>query len=113
DGRDGVEHRVRDRRDEVGRARTRGRERDADLARRLRVALSGVAGALLVAAENVADARVVERVVGWEVRASGDAEYGLNALGLHAFHDRVDCPHCALPPFLCFGVDRLDDGNGM
>ena len=70
-----------------------GRERDPDLAGRLRVALGRVPGALLVAAQDVADAGVVERVVGGEVRAAGDAEYGVDALGLQALHDRVDCPH--------------------
>jgi len=38
-----------------------------------------VSGALLVTAEDVPDAGVVERVVGWEVRAAGDAEYGIDA----------------------------------
>ena len=59
-----VHHRVGDRGDEVGRAGPAGGERHADRARRLRVALGGVAGALLVAALHVADAGVVERVVG-------------------------------------------------
>ena len=69
-----------------------------DLPGRLGVALGRVAGALLVPAQDVADAGVVERVVGGEVRAAGDAEYGVHALGLEAFHDRVDCPHPLPPP---------------
>ena len=88
-----VHHRVGDRGDEVGRAGAAGGERHADLARGLRVALGRVARALLVAALDVADARVVERVVGREVGAAGDAEDVLDALGLEALHDCVDGSH--------------------
>ena len=46
---------------------------DADLAGRLGVALGGVAAAGLVADEDVADARVDERVVGGQVGAARDS----------------------------------------
>ena len=46
---------VGDRGDQVGRARARGRHADADPAGRLRVALGRVAGALLVADQDVPD----------------------------------------------------------
>ena len=72
---------------------------DADLAGRLRVALGGVAAAGLVADEDVADARVDERVVGREVRAARIPEYDVDTLGLEAFHDGVDRTHhrCSAP----------------
>ena len=66
-----VHHRVDDRRHDVRRARAGGRERDADLAGRLRVALGGVAAAGLVAHEDVADAGVDERVVGGRLAPPG------------------------------------------
>src|SRR5918992_474985 len=57
------------------------------------VAPGRVAGALLVAALDVADAGVVERVVGGQVCPARDAEHMLHALGLEALHDRVDGAH--------------------
>ena len=88
-----VHHRVADRRDQVRRARAARAERHADLAGRLRVALGGVTAAGLVADEDVADAGVVERVVGREVRAAGEAEYDVDTFCLQAFHQCVDCTH--------------------
>ena len=82
-------------RDQVGGAGAGGGERHPDPARGLRVALGGVAGALLVTALDVAHARVVERVVGGQVGAARDPEYVLDALGLEALHDGVDCSHAA------------------
>ena len=70
-----------------------GRERDADLAGRLRVALGGVAAAGLVAHEHVADAGVEEGVVGGEVRAAGEAEDDVDALRLQAFHHGINRAH--------------------
>ena len=52
-----------------------------------------MARALLVAAEDVPDAGVVERVVGREVRAAGDAEYGVDTFSLETFHDGVNRSH--------------------
>ena len=74
-------------------------ERHAHPTGRLRVALGRVAGALLVAALDVADAGVVERVVGGEVGAAGDPEYVLDALGLEALHDGVDGSHDGVRSF--------------
>jgi hypothetical protein len=85
DGRDGVEVRVGDRGDQVGGAGTRSCERDADLSGGLGVPLGRVAAALLVAHLDVRDVGVVERVVGREVRAPGDPEDMLHALGLEGF----------------------------
>jgi hypothetical protein len=96
DGRHGVHDGVRDRGHQVRSTGARGRERDADLARRLRVALRRVACALLVTAEDVPDARVVERVVGRQVRATGYAEDRFDALRLQAFHYCVNCAHARL-----------------
>src|SRR5205085_8443783 len=90
-------------RDEVGRARARRGERDADLAGRLGVSLGRVSRALLVAAENVAHAAVVERVVGREVRPARDAEHGVDALGLEALDDGVNGSHCANYSFRLLG----------
>ena len=73
------------------------RQRDADLAGRLGVALGGVAAARLVTHEDVADAGVDEGVVGGEVRAAGKAEYDVDALRLQALHQGIDRPH-ARPP---------------
>ena len=90
-----VHHRVADRRDQVRRAGAAGRERDADFAGRLRVALGGVPAAGLVADEDVADAAVDERVVGREVGAAGQAEDDIDALRLQTFHQGIDSPHLA------------------
>jgi hypothetical protein len=46
-----------------------------------------------VAALDVADARVVEGVVGGQVGSTRDPEYVLDALGLEALHDGVDGSH--------------------
>ncbi len=61
----------------------------------LGVALGGVAAAGLVADEDVADAGVVEGVVGREVGAAGQPEYDVDTFGLQAFHQGVDCTHGA------------------
>ena len=76
--------RVGDRRHQVGRAGARGRERDADLARGLRVALGGVSGALLVARLDVLEVGVVDRVVRGQVGAAGDPEDVLDPSALSA-----------------------------
>jgi hypothetical protein len=55
-----------------------------------------MARTLLVAALDVAHARVVERVVRRKIGPARNPEYVLDALGLEAFHDGVDCSH----PFL-------------
>ncbi|MEJ7604674.1 MAG: hypothetical protein WKG01_42870, partial [Kofleriaceae bacterium] len=75
DQRDRVQHRVDDRSDDVGGAGSARRERDADPAGRLRVALGRVAAAGLVAHEDVPDSAVVQRVVGGDVGPAGEAEH--------------------------------------
>src|SRR5213079_1734781 len=93
DGGHGVHDGVRDGGDQVRGAGTARGEGDTDPAGGLRVALRGVPRTLLVAAEDVPDARVVERVVRREVRATRNSEYQVDALVLEAFHDGVDCSH--------------------
>ena len=53
----------------------------------VRVALGHVAGALLVAHEDVADRRVDERVVDGEDRTAGEAEHDLRVLHLEALDE--------------------------
>ena len=73
DDRHRVHVRVGDRRDQVGRARAGGGHADADLAGGLRVPLGGVAGALLVADQDVPDRGGVEQRV---VRRAGSRRRG-------------------------------------
>ena len=70
-----------------------GRERHADLAGRLRVALGGVSRALLVARLDVLEVGVVDRVVRRQVRAAGDPEDVLDPFGLECFAECVGRPH--------------------
>jgi hypothetical protein len=42
---------------------------------------------------NVGDPAVVDRVVGRQVGAAGDAEHGVDAFGFQAFDDGVDGAH--------------------
>ena len=93
DRRGGVDHRVGDRGDQVGRAGARGGEGDPDPAGGLRVALGGVAAALLVADLDVAEVGVDERVVGRQVGSAGDPEDVFDALGLEGFHQGVGGSH--------------------
>src|SRR5690606_19108005 len=100
DDRDGVHVRVRERRDEVRRAGPGRGHADADLPGGRGVTGRGVAGALLVAHEDVAQARgVEERVVGGQDRAARDPEDDLRA-------DLLERPHDRRRP-----VDLLDDGG--
>ena len=68
----------------AGPARDHG---DARTAGRVRVALGHVAGALLVAHEDVADRRVDQRVVDREDGAARKAEHDLGALHLEALDE--------------------------
>src|SRR6476659_8042052 len=88
-----VQHGVGDGRYQVGRARARGRERHPDPARCLRVSLGRVTGALLVASLDVLEVRVVDRVVGRQVRAAWDPEDVLDPLGLQRFTQCIGGPH--------------------
>ena len=85
---------VGERGDEVRRAGARGRHADAHPAGRRGVALGGVAGALLVAHEDVPHLdRVEERVVGGQDRAAGDAEDGVDVHRLEREHEALRAGH--------------------
>ena len=85
---------VGDRGDEVRGAGTGGRDGDPDPAGGARVALRHVAGALLVAGENVADGGAAgHRVVGRHDRAARDPEHHVDAFGLERAEDRVCSVH--------------------
>src|SRR5204862_1015220 len=75
--------------DEVAAAGTARGDRDAHLACCPGVSLGRVAGALLVTAEDVAERRVEERVVGGKDRPAGDAEYEVDVLALQGFEQRL------------------------
>ncbi len=81
-----VEVRVRYARDEVCRARTRGRYRHADLARRFGVALGGVRRALLVRGEDLSDFRLaINRVEQVNDLSAGIPEHRRSVLFEQAF----------------------------
>ena len=81
DERDGIHHRVGQRRHHVGGARPGGDQRDAGLAGGAGIALGGVPGALLVADEDVLDLLLLEDlVVDRKYRAARIAENVLHAL---------------------------------
>ncbi len=77
-----VHHRVGDRRDQVGGAGAAGADANADLPSRAGVALGGVAGALLVPAEHVAQLVAIfpHRIVERHDRAAGDSEHHIDAI---------------------------------
>ena len=108
DERGGVKKRVSDRRDEVRRARTAGRDADADLAGRAGIALRHVASTLLVAHEHVLNG-VVDRhegVVERQDRSAGDAPADRDVLGLERSDDRLRAEHALLarPCLLQIGI---------
>ena len=85
-----VHPRVGDRRHEVRRAGARGRDRNAWAARGARVTLGHVAGALLVAREDMTNGRAArDRVVGRKNRPARDAEGNLDPFGLEGAKNRV------------------------
>ena len=87
DERDGVHVRVAERRDDVGGGRAARHHGHARTAGGVGVALGHVAGALLVAHEDVADRRVDERVVDGQDRTAGEAEHDLRLLHLEALDE--------------------------
>ena len=91
DHRHRVHVRVGDRRDQVGGARAGGRHADPDPAGRRGVPLGRVAGALLVAHQDVPDRGVHQRVVRREDRAARDAEDVLDTRRLQR-GDQALCP---------------------
>ena len=70
-----------------------GRQRHPDPARGLGVALGRMPGTLLVAGLDVGQVGVVERVVGGQVGATGDAEDVLDPLGLEGLEECVGRAH--------------------
>jgi hypothetical protein len=86
-GGDGVEHRVRDSRGQVGGSGTGGREGHADLAGGAGVTISHVSGALLVANQDVMDRILGHGVVDGQEAAARVAEYEIHALAHQALPD--------------------------
>jgi hypothetical protein len=103
DGGHAVHDRVGDAGHQVGGPGTAGGEGHADLPRGLRIPLGRMSRALLVTALDVANAGVIQSVVGRQVRAAGNSEYVLDALRLEAFHDGVDGSHDGCGPSLMGG----------
>ena len=90
DDRDGVHLGVGQRGDQVGGAGARRGHHDADPAGGVRVAAGGVAGALLVADQDVPQLlRVEQRVVDRQHRAAGDPEDDVDAELLQRAHHRL------------------------
>ena len=87
DHRDRVHVGVAQRRDDVGGGRAAGHHGDAGLAGGVGVALGHVAGALLVAHEDVADRRVDDRVVHREDGPAGQAEDDLDPFHLEGLDE--------------------------
>jgi len=78
--RDGIEQRVRDARDGIGRAGAGGDEHDAGLAGRACIALGRMDRGLLVADEDVLDHRLLEqRIIDRQHGAARIAENGIDA----------------------------------
>ncbi len=89
DDRRRIHHRRGDAGHHVGRAGPGGRDRDADLAGRARVAVGHVRGALLVADEDVPDRIVEHRVVRRQDRPAGIAEDDVDAFAHQAFPENL------------------------
>ena len=93
---------VRDRGDQVGRARAGGGDAHAHVAGGHRVAFRGVSCALLVAHEDVAQFLGAKQcVVKREHCTTGQTEYDLGAQFLEAAHDCVRTRHTFGLSFLC------------
>jgi hypothetical protein len=94
DERDGIHHCVGERRDHVGRPRAGRDERHARLAGRSRIALGRVAGALLVAHEDVLHLLLLkDLVVDRQHRAPRIAEDVLDLLIGQRFQDHLRAGH--------------------
>ena len=94
DQRDRIHQRVGQRRHHVGGAGTRGDQHHARLAGRARIALGGVAGALLVADQDVLDLSLLEKlVIDRKHRAAGIAEEVLDAMIGERAHDHRGAGH--------------------
>ena len=94
DQRDRIHQRVRQRRHHVGGARSRGHQHHARLAGGARIALGGVAGALLVPHQDVLELALLEKlVIDRKHRAAGIAEDMLDAMIDHRAHDHRCAGH--------------------
>ena len=94
DQRDRIHQRVRQRRHHVGGAGTRGHQHHARLAGRARIAFGGMAGALLVAHQDVLDLALLENlVIDRKHRAAGIAEQVLDAMIDQRAHDHRGAGH--------------------
>ena len=104
DERDRIHQRVLQRRHRVGRARSRGHQHDARLAGRARIAFGGMAGALLVADEDVLDVVLLEQlVIDRKDRAARIAEQVQDAVVLQRLHHHLRAGHLEiwhLAPFV-------------
>ena len=96
-------HRIRigrrDTRDEIRRTRAGGREDDADLARRARIAVCRMDSSLLMARQDVRKLHFIDSIVEREHRAAGISEYDVHAFILQArehslctIHQQVKAP---------------------
>ena len=109
DQRDRIHQRVLQRRHRVGGARPRRHQHDAGLAGRARIAFGGVAGALLVADQDVLDVVLLENlVIDRKHGAAGIAEQMLDAIVAQRLHDHFGARHFA--PSALF--DRLVHRSG-
>ena len=98
DHRNRVHHRVCDRGDEVGRARSGGAEGDAGTAGSPGITLRGMAGGLLVAGLDMAQVGSDQGVVRGQVCTAGDPEDVIYALGLEGSHHCVCGSHRSFNP---------------
>ena len=106
DQRDRIHQRIGQRGDHVGRARPRRDERNARLAGRARIALGGMARALLMANEDVLDGLLLENlVIDRQHRAARITENVLDAVILQRLHDHRRAGH--LPGFVFLRLAHL------
>ena len=108
DDRRRVHHRGGDAGDHVGRARSRRRDGDANLAARPRVAVGHVRGALLVAHQHVSYGVVEHGIVRRENRAAGVTENGRHSLADETFPKdlRTSSLHSGLTPRIFYQRSR-------
>jgi len=107
--RHGVEARVRERREQVGRAGSRRREADRCAARHARAALRDEAGGLLVAHEHVLQSTAPQRIVQRQVRAARHTGDVAHAAPFQEFADDL-CSAVLLHGFsVVFGAHRRGD----
>ena len=108
DERRAVQERVRDRGDEVRRARAERAQADPGAARQPAVHVGHVAAALLVPHRDEGDRGVLQGLVQVEGLLPRDAEHVLDAFGFEAFHEQVRrLARTQCPQLLSSGCVRL------